>query len=144
VSVASETTDIAHTARAFREAARVAEAALPGSAGKPFYELSDIGLPQLLYALRDNIRIQDYVERQVGRLVDHDARHGTDLVATLRHYLDSAGNKTTAARQGKLSRQTLYHRLQTIEHLLGRNLESGGQRTELHVALTALDALRPR
>jgi purine catabolism regulator len=144
VAVASETTDITHTARAFREAARVAEAALPGSVGKPFYELSDIGLPQLLYALRDNIRIQDYVERQVGRLIDHDARHGTDLVATLRHYLDSAGNKTTAARQGKLSRQTLYHRLQTIEHLLGRNLESGDQRTELHVALTALDALRPR
>jgi purine catabolism regulator len=31
-----------------------------------------------------------------------------------------------------------------IERLLGCDLEAGEQRTELHVALTALDVLRPR
>jgi purine catabolism regulator len=142
VSVGSEVADLANAARSFREAARVAEAVLPGGPGKPFHELSDIGLRQLLHTLRDDVRVQDYVERRIGRLVEHDARHHTDLLPTLRHYLDAAGNKTTAARRGELSRQTLYQRLAIIERLLDCDLESGERRTELHVALMALDVLR--
>ncbi|WUU18807.1 PucR family transcriptional regulator ligand-binding domain-containing protein [Streptomyces sp. NBC_00663] len=147
VSVGSETTDLAHVARSFREAARVTEATRPGQplpAGRSFHERSDIGLARLLFALRDDTRIQDYAERQLGRLVDHDTRHGTDLLTTLRHYLDAAGNKTIAARSGGLSRETVYQRLRTIERILDCDLESGEQRTELHVALTALDVLRIR
>lgn len=142
VSVGSEVADLSGAARSFREADRVAEAALPHSSGKSFHELSDIGLRQLLYALREDPRIQGYAERQLARLIDHDSRHGTDLLTTLRHYLDAAGNKTTAARRGDLSRQTLYQRLHAVERLLGCDLESGGQRAELHVALMVLDVLR--
>jgi purine catabolism regulator len=145
VSVGSEVSDLSGTARSFREAARVAEATPPGQPLPPdrsFHELSDIGLRRLLYALREDPRIQEYTERQLGRLIDHDAQHGTDLLTTLRHYLDAAGNKTTAARRGGLSRETMYQRLRTIERLLDRDLESGGQRAELHTALTALDVLR--
>jgi purine catabolism regulator len=142
VSVGSPGTGITYAARSIRDASRVAESVLPGTPGKPFHELSDIGLPQLLYALREDVRLQDYGEQQIGRLLDHDARHHTDLVPTLRHYLDAAGSKTAAARRGNLSRQTLYQRLRTIERILGCDLESGEQRTTLHVALIALDVLR--
>ncbi|MFI9170006.1 PucR family transcriptional regulator [Streptomyces lincolnensis] len=145
VTVGSEVADLSDTARSFREAARVAEATPPGQplpTDRSFHELSDIGLHRLLYALREDTRIQEYTEHQLGRLIDHDAQHGTDLLTTLRHYLDAAGNKTTAARRGGLSRETMYQRLRTVERLLDRDLESGEQRTELHVALTALDAVR--
>ncbi|MFJ9736538.1 PucR family transcriptional regulator [Streptomyces sp. NPDC101166] len=145
VSVGSEVTDLTDTARSFREAARVAEATPPHQPLPPdrsFHEMSDIGLRRLLYALREDVRIQEYTERQLRRLIDHDVRHGTDLLTTLRHFLDAAGNKTTAARQGGLSRETMYQRLRTIERLLAHDLESGDQRTGLHVALTALDVWR--
>lgn len=145
VSVGSPVRDLADVAGSFCEAARVAEATEPGRplpADRSFHERSDIGLRRLLFALRDDPRVQDYAERQLGRLLDHDARHGTDLLTTLRRYLDAAGNKTVAARSVGLSRETVYQRLRTIERLLGRDLESGEQRTELHVALQALDALR--
>jgi purine catabolism regulator len=145
VSVGSEVTDLSDAARSFREAGRVAEAVPPGASppeDRPFHELSDIGLRRLLFALREDVRIQEYAERLLGRLVDHDARHGTDLLTTLRHYLDAAGNKTTTARRGSLSRETVYQRLRTVERLLDCDLESGEQRTELHVALAALDVLR--
>ncbi|MFG2681488.1 PucR family transcriptional regulator [Streptomyces sp. NPDC048392] len=145
VSVGPPADDLAGVARSFREAARVAEATEPGRLlppGRSFHERSDIGLRRLLFALRDDLRVQDYAERQLGPLLDHDARHGTGLVPTLRGYLDAAGNKTAAARACGLSRETVYQRLRTIERLLGRDLESGEQRTELHVALHALDALR--
>ncbi|MGQ4372207.1 MULTISPECIES: PucR family transcriptional regulator [Streptomyces] len=147
VCAGSPAGDLADVARSFREAARVAEATAPGlplPSGRSFHERSDIGLRGLLFALRDDLRVQDYAERQLGPLLDHDARHGTDLVATLRGYLDAAGNKTVAARSAGLSRETVYQRLRTIERLLGRDLESGEQRTELHAALHAVDALRAR
>ncbi|MFF3332933.1 PucR family transcriptional regulator [Streptomyces sp. NPDC002888] len=147
VSVGGMTTDLPGVARSFREAIRVAEATEPGRplpAGRSYHERSDIGLRHLLFALREDTRVQDYAERQLGRLVDHDTSHGTDLLTTLRHYLDAAGNKTVAARHGGLSRETVYQRLRTIERLLDCDLESGEQRTELHVALTALDVLRGR
>lgn len=145
VTVGSEVTDLTDTARSFREAARVAEATPPHQPlppGRSFHELSDIGLRRVLYALREDARLQDYTERQLRRLIEHDTQHGTGLLTTLRHYLDAAGNKTTAARRGGLSRETMYQRLRTIERLLSRDLESGDQRTELHVALTALDVWR--
>jgi purine catabolism regulator len=147
VSVGSPARDLADVARSFREAARVAEATEPGEPlppGRSFHERSDIGLRRLLFALRDDTRIQDYAQRQLGPLLDHDARHGTDLVTTLRAYLEAAGNKTVAARLGGLSRETVYQRLRAIERLLGRDLDSGDRRTELHVALQALDVLRGR
>ncbi|MFJ9670937.1 PucR family transcriptional regulator [Streptomyces sp. NPDC101221] len=147
VCVGSPAGDLADVTRSFREAARVAEATAPGlplPSGRSFHERSDIGLRGLLFALRDDLRVQDYAERQLGPLLDHDARHGTDLVTTLRSYLDAAGNKTVAARSAGLSRETVYQRLRAIERLLGRDLESGEQRTELHVALHAVDALRAR
>ncbi|MEU1000039.1 PucR family transcriptional regulator ligand-binding domain-containing protein [Streptomyces tibetensis] len=145
VGVGSEVADLADTARSFREAARVIEATPPGQAlpaDRSFHELPDVDLSRLLYALREDTRIQDYTERRLGRLIDHDTRHGTDLLTTLGHYLDAAGNKTTAARRGGLSRETMYQRLRAIERLLDTDLESGDRRTELHVALTALRVLR--
>ncbi|MEV0244746.1 PucR family transcriptional regulator ligand-binding domain-containing protein [Streptomyces sp. NPDC050674] len=145
VGVGSQVTDLADTARSFRDAARVIEATPPGQSPPPdrsFHEVPDIDLRRLLYALREDTRIQDYTERRLGRLIDHDTRHGTDLLTTLGHYLDAAGNKTTAARRGGLSRETMYQRLRTIERLLDTDLESGDRRTELHVALTVLRVLR--
>ncbi|POX45504.1 PucR family transcriptional regulator [Streptomyces sp. Ru72] len=147
VSTGSEVTDLTGVAHSFRDATRVAEATEPGQPlppGRSYHERSDIGLRRLLFALREDTRIQDYAERRLGRLADHDARHGTDLLTTLRHYLDAAGNKTVAARSGGLSRETVYQRLRAIERILECDLESGEQRTELHVALTALDVLRVR
>ncbi|MFF7891821.1 PucR family transcriptional regulator [Streptomyces sp. NPDC007907] len=145
VGVGSDVADLADTAGSFREAARVMEATPPGQplpADRSFHELPDVDLRRLLYALREDTRIQDYTERRLGRIVEHDDRHGTDLLTTLGHYLDAAGNKTAAARRGGLSRETVYQRLRTVERLLGTDLESGAHRTELHVALTALRVLR--
>lgn len=147
VSTGGEATDLTAVARAFRDASRVAEATGPGQPlppGRSYHERSDIGLRRLLFALREDTRIQDYAERRLGPLADHDARHSTDLLGTLRHYLDAAGNKTVAARSGGLSRETVHQRLRAVERILGCDLESGEQRTELHVALTALDVLRIR
>ncbi|MFD0448187.1 helix-turn-helix domain-containing protein [Streptomyces indonesiensis] len=77
-----------------------------------------------------------------AELVDYDERHGTDLLPVLHTFLDAAGNKTVAAKRANLSRQAFYQRLHSVERVLGCDLESGEQRTQLHVALTAFRLLR--
>ena len=108
------------------------------------YTINDIGLPELLYALRDDARVQGYAERQLAPLLAYDMSHGTDLLSTLRHYLAAAGNKSMTAQRSHLSRQALYQRLRVIEEVLAGDLESGEVRGQLHVAVAALDAQRAR
>ncbi|WP_328369220.1 PucR family transcriptional regulator ligand-binding domain-containing protein [Streptomyces sp. NBC_00445] len=141
VAVGPSVTELGEVTGSFRQAEQVADAIGPTSRGRPFHVASDVGLPELLYSLRDDVRVQKYVEQQLGRLLRHDARHGSDLLTSLRAYLDAAGNKSIAAKHVGLSRQAFYQRLHTIERLLATDLESGSQRTQLHVAVTALDAL---
>ncbi|WP_406131286.1 PucR family transcriptional regulator [Streptomyces sp. NBC_00989] len=141
VAVGPGVTELSQVTRSFREAEEVADAIGPTSRTRPFHVASDVGLPELLYSLRDDVRVQKYVEHRLGRLVQHDARHGSDLLGTLREYLDAAGNKSIAAKRVGLSRQAFYQRLHTIERLLGADLEAGAERTQLHVAVTALEVL---
>lgn len=141
VAAGSGVADLADVARSFHEARQVIDAIRPGTARRPVHTQADIGLPELLYALRDDPRVQGYVQRQLGRLTEHDARHGGDLLGTLRHYLAETGNISAAAKRSGLSRQAFYQRIRTIERICGADLSDGAHRTQLHVALTALDAL---
>src|SRR5439155_25128072 len=122
--------------------ARPVAEAIPAGGEAACHTISDVGLPQLLYSLRDDPRLQSYAERQLGPLLEYDETHGTDLLGSLRHYLFSAGNKSIAAKRGHLSRQAFYQRLGQIDQILGCDLSSGEQRAQLHVAVAALDAQR--
>ncbi|WP_255622214.1 PucR family transcriptional regulator [Pseudonocardia sp. DSM 110487] len=143
VHVGAEVGELSEVALSAAEAEQVADA-VPAGGPRQVYTVSDIGLPELLYSLRDDPRVQAYAERQLAHLLAHDQRHGTDLLATLRHFLGAAGNKSIAARRSHLSRQALYQRLSLIGQILDGDLESGDLRAQLHVAVAALDAQRAR
>ena len=84
--------------------------------------------------------MQAFAETELGRLLDHDARTGEDLMAVLRAYLGCGGSKTRTAQATGLSRPTLYARLSVIERILGVSLEPVESRTSLHAALMIIDA----
>ncbi|MCK8437607.1 PucR family transcriptional regulator [Streptomyces sp. D2-8] len=140
VAVGPGVTDLSGIARSWQEAEQTAEAITPASPQRWFYVPADVGLPELLGVLREETRLQRYAERQLTRLIEHDDRNGGDLLPALRAYLTAAGNKSVAAKLAGMSRQAYYQRLHTIERLLGCDLESGLQRTSLHVAVLVLDA----
>jgi purine catabolism regulator len=140
VALGPGVTDLSGIARSWQEAEQTAEAITPASPDRWFYVPSDVELPELLGVLRDDTRLQRYAERQLNRLIEHDDRNGGDLLHTLRAYLTAAGNKSVAAKRAGMSRQAFYQRLHTIERLLGCDLESGLQRTSLHVAVLVLDS----
>ncbi|MCT9141659.1 PucR family transcriptional regulator [Streptomyces violarus] len=140
VAVGPGVTDLSGIARSWQEAEQTAEAITPASPQRWFYVPADVELPELLGVLREDTRLQRYAERQLIRLIEHDDRNSGDLLPALRAYLTAAGNKSVAAKRAGMSRQAYYQRLHTIERLLGCDLESGLQRTSLHVAVLVLDA----
>jgi purine catabolism regulator len=128
--------------RSFLEAEQVAEVASRRNDGRLFYRLPDLRLRGLLHLLRDDARLQTFVERELGPLLTYDAQRGGDLVRMLTLYLDSGRNKALAAQRAHLSRPALYERLRRIERVLDTDLEDVESCASLHVALLALDSVR--
>lgn len=142
IAVGSPADDIRRVRASFLEARQVGDVAVHRAADRPYHRLPDLRLRGLLHLLRDDERVQTYVEREVGPLLAHDARHGEDLTSVLRHYLDAGRNKALAASRAHLSRPAFYGRLRRISHILGADLESVETCLSLHVALLALDSVR--
>jgi purine catabolism regulator len=130
--------------RSLLEAVQVADAAVRQEGGPPYHRLVDVRLRGLLHLLRDDARLQTYVERELGPLLAYDTERGTNLVAMLGIYLDQGRNKSAAADAAHLSRPSFYERLHRIERVLGVDLDSVESCLSLHVALLALDAVRDR
>ena len=124
----------------FLEAREVADVAIRRPDGRPFYRLPDLRLRGLLHMLRDDLRLRDFAERELGPLLAYDGAHGTGLVADLAAYLESGGNKALAAARAHVARPTFYERLRHIERVLGVSLADPESRACLHVALLALKA----
>lgn len=77
-----------------------------------------------------------FADRLLGPLRDHDRRHRTDLVTTLRTFLDCDASWTACAERLHLHTNSLRHRITRIEQLTGRDL------SRLETRLDFLAALR--
>ncbi|MEU0155920.1 PucR family transcriptional regulator ligand-binding domain-containing protein [Micromonospora fulviviridis] len=129
--------------RSLVEARQVAEAARRDRRDLPYFRLPHVGLAGLLHLLRDEPRLQTFVERELGGLLVYDAQHPREqLLGTLRAYLEQGRNKSAAAAAAHLSRPAFYERLARIGRILDVDLDSVEQCLSLHVALLALDAVR--
>lgn len=142
VGVGSVVRTVGDAARSLREAAYVAAAAPSIDRRKAYLALLDVRVRGLLYVLREDPRLQDFIDRELGALLAHDARRGSDLVATLRAYLDAGRNKTRAAASLHLSRPAFYDRLAAIGRVLDADLDDPETCLSLHVALIAWGSSR--
>ncbi|WP_354642502.1 PucR family transcriptional regulator [Kitasatospora camelliae] len=145
IAVGSSVGSVRDARRTLLEATQVADAALhdaPGGRAAAYYRLPDVRLRGLLHLLRDDERLQTYVERELGPLLTYDAEHGGQLVQMLRIYLEQGRNKSAAADAAHLSRPSFYDRLHKVERILGVDLDQVESCLSLHVALLALDAVR--
>ncbi|SIQ31932.1 PucR C-terminal helix-turn-helix domain-containing protein [Paenibacillus sp. RU4T] len=119
----------------------LAGAASRGRSPCLFYE--ELGVLQLLPALNDGNRLEDFVDRHLGPLLLADRLKGSELLLTLKVYLDAEGNKQEAARRLYIVRQSLYYRLERIGELLGALWLMPERRLAVQVALRAYMLLHP-
>lgn len=74
---------------------------------------------------------------ELAPLVEHDAAHGTELVHTLRVWLEQGAQHDAAARALGVHRHTVRNRVAAAERLLGRELSGFPARAELWAILLA-------
>ncbi|MBY5164358.1 PucR family transcriptional regulator [Salsipaludibacter albus] len=133
---------IVAAADSLQEASHVAEGAGPTAPPRRYHTMRDVRVRGLLHLLRDDDRVQAFVERELGPLLHHDDDRDTQLVPTLRAWLDHGCNKSATAEALFLSRPTLYGRLDQVARVLAVDLDDVESRLSLHVAVLALDAMR--
>jgi hypothetical protein len=116
----------------------------PGARGRPCAALEggplgtydELSLEALV--LRDERAARDFLERELGPLLDHEKR--TDvLLGTLRVYADSNWNAASASARLGVHERAVGYRLATIEERLGHPLAA--RRDEIGVALRLQAAL---
>ncbi|EMD27932.1 regulatory protein [Amycolatopsis azurea DSM 43854] len=97
----------------------------------------EIGMHRLLLAgAPDDLRAA-LRRRVLGPLLSYDAEQGTDLVHTLRVFLECSGSPTRAARALHVHVNTLRYRIGRASELLGTDLTEFTEQLDVYLALSA-------
>ncbi|WP_233192350.1 PucR family transcriptional regulator [Sporosarcina sp. P26b] len=123
----------------YMEAKKVVDIKQSFSFESDYYE--DLGIYRLLLLIKDEGYLDHYVEDYLQSLIDYDTKTDSELFETLRIYLECGGSKKETADRLFIVRQTLYHRLEKIETILGPNFMSPLNRIALEVAIMAKQIL---
>jgi DNA-binding PucR family transcriptional regulator len=102
----------------------------------------DLGSLRFLLDAPNQHELVSLVETRVGPLVEHDRERQTDLLHTLRVFLDEGGNRRRTAERCYVHQSTIKYRLRRIRELLDCDLGDADVRFDLMLALKVLELLR--
>ncbi|TQF73619.1 PucR family transcriptional regulator [Rhodococcus spelaei] len=125
---------LAEAGAAVGQSRRAASAAESG--GTPL-EFSALAGNALLATPASRQVLDDLARDTVADLAEHDRRHGTELVVSLRAYLEANGHWESAATNLGVHRHTLRSRMARVEALLDCRLDVARVRAELLLATIA-------
>lgn len=124
--------------RSYLEATFALRAAGPGiSIASP----RDLGSYAVLLGGQPREALEGFVRSVLGPLIDRDHARSSDLVASVRAFIESGGRWEPGAESLAIHRHTLRYRVRQAEELLGRDLSSAEDRMELWLALKAMEVL---
>lgn len=96
------------------------------------------------FGVFDQQSIQQRIDQTLGPLIEYDQQNGTELLETLRAYLDADRSGTGTAKLLRVHRQTLVYRLKMVQRLTGMSPNSTEGIVAFSEALTSLNSLQPR
>lgn len=106
-----------------------------------FYE--DLHLYRLISQMSKHMDLQELVLEYLQPVIQNDQKYNGKLLETLKAYLECNGSKQETANKLFIVRQTLYHRLQKLENLLGNDFMGHEKRIALEFMLLVADYLSP-
>jgi len=101
----------------------------------------ELGPYGLLLQASERDDLEAFARNALAPLVEHDTRHGADLLGTLRVYLEEDRVQRRAAARCFIHVNTVVYRINRIEQLLGRSLDDPATVFDLTLALRILDVL---
>lgn len=113
--------------------ALVAAQSFPERLGLCCFE--ELGVLELLVAIRDRSLLDRFVQTTLGPLLQHDHGHHAALTSTLEAWTQANGNLVAAAQRLNVHRNTLNYRMQQIQNLTGLDLNDAQHRLNIAIAL---------
>ncbi|HUQ44855.1 MAG TPA: helix-turn-helix domain-containing protein [Candidatus Limnocylindria bacterium] len=111
-----------------------------GRAGRVI-AVADLGPYALLLRASSREDLEAFSRRALAPLIDYDARHSGELLATLRAYIDEDRVQRRAATRLGVHVNTIVYRLRRIDELMSTSLASPEAVFDLTLALRILDVL---
>ncbi|AOV06223.1 PucR family transcriptional regulator [Sporosarcina ureilytica] len=105
-----------------------------------FYE--NLGVYRLLLLLIESNYLETYVKEYLSPVINYDRETDSNLFETLTVYLECSGSKKETSERLFIVRQTLYHRLDRLETLLGKDFMKPPNRLAYEVAIKAYELLK--
>ena len=102
-----------------------------------------LGIQRLLFALSQESleTLQGFKESTVGPAIGYDEKHGTQLLETLRAYMECNGNISEVAQLLHVHKHTVRYRLRRITELTGLDVGKFEDAAQLYLALRATELL---
>jgi len=99
----------------------------------------DLGIKRLLYLMIDHPELERFYEENLDPLESYDAEWESELLPSLRVYLEQGANLNSAARALFIHRHTLRYRLEQIEDILKVDITSQEVLLNLQIAFLIRD-----
>ncbi|SFC70545.1 purine catabolism regulatory protein [Bacillus sp. OV322] len=104
-----------------------------------FYQ--DLHMHRILSLVKQHSNLEETVNEYLEPVLNYDRRNNGELLRTLKTYLACSGSKQETSSRLFIVRQTLYHRLEKLEKLLGQNFMKSEKRLELEFMVLAHEYL---
>jgi purine catabolism regulator len=101
----------------------------------------DLGSYGLLLGAQPRPVLEGFVRSVLGPLLDRDRAKSSELVPSVRAFIEAGGRWEPGAEALGIHRHTLRYRVRQAEELTGRDLSSAEDRLEIWLALKASDLL---
>ncbi|MEK4131326.1 PucR family transcriptional regulator ligand-binding domain-containing protein [Solibacillus sp. FSL W8-0474] len=85
------------------------------------YFYDELLLYHMVKVLQNNNSLMQAAKEKIEKLSQYDSKHNTNLIQTLDIYFQCNGLKKETAEKLFIVRQTLYHRLEKVEQIIGND-----------------------
>jgi sugar diacid utilization regulator len=123
------------------EQAATAAAALRHVPDRTVSCYEELGILRLMLADPRSTDLARYVQETLGPVLAYDREHGSELLATLRAYVDSGCSQQDTATRMFVHAKTIKYRLVQVEKLTGLDLAGHHDRLRVDIAVRAAEML---
>ena len=133
VGIGSQVMDIENLSVSYRRAEAAAKMAMRTKS--ELLQFEEMGIYRLLYSCADTGLLKQMEQEALFVLEEHDERHNSNYVETLRRYLEFNGSIQAVAQSMFTHRNTIIYRMNNIKNLLGTELATPAERLPYQIAL---------
>jgi PucR family transcriptional regulator, purine catabolism regulatory protein len=106
-----------------------------------YYFYEDLHLYRLISLMSKHMDLQELALEYLQPVIQYDQEYNSKLLETLKSYLECNGSKQETSKKLFIVRQTLYHRIQKLENLLGNDFMTHEKRIAIEFMLLVNDYL---